>query len=84
MGLIDDVIEQAQAEGSIEKRRATLRIKKGEFPINQNFECPYCHYVGKASPQGTARIYSDRGLFICFSCHIERKVELCQDQKKLS
>lgn len=56
---------------------ARMTIKKipfmelGNFPVGKNFECPFCHYIGKAG-RVSAKIYPT-GLFKCFAC-LERRV----------
>lgn len=71
-----NLIKQARKNAGIETRKATLNLKKNTFPIDTNFICPYCSYVSFKNKQGSARIYSDKKLFVCFYCGEKRSVEL--------
>lgn len=67
-----ETLTEAKKLVGIEKRKATLGLKKGKFPVGVNFVCPYCNYQSKANKRGSARIYDKQ--FICFACGERREV----------
>lgn len=77
-----NMLEEVKKISKRETHRATLDLKKGSYPINTNFPCPFCGYESKKNKQGSARIYSDKEIFKCFACSIERKVNLKNGDKE--
>lgn len=50
-------------------------IKRAGFPLDINFLCPYCQYIGKFNKIGSAKIFSKTMTFKCFACGEFRRVE---------
>jgi hypothetical protein len=67
MELTKEFIKEVLKQQGKERRAATIKLNKGEYPLDRNFVCPYCKYIPR-NGQGTARIYSDTRIFLCFSC----------------
>ena len=51
------------------KRRIRSNMKGGGYPIDQNFNCPFCSY------HNSSKIFSNTGFFVCFSCGEKRNVD---------
>lgn len=76
MQLTKEFIKQAIKDQGLEKRVQTMKIKNKEFPIDENFICPYCSYVSQKNKHGTARIFSESKSFFCFACNERREVKV--------